>query len=209
MYGFGNVFLFQALKTIEASAFTVIFSSRALFTILASGFFIHEFLSPKGWIGAILILSGVLLVSLTSKGFSLGKAWIFALLAAASFGFANTNDRFLLKSFSLYPYIFSAFVFPAVLVLSFNLGKIKKMKVFLEAKILVKMILLCIAYASASVTFFSALQIAPSSSQVVTINLVSVVITVILSIIILKERKNIGQKFIGAILSFIGLILVG
>ncbi|MBM3209334.1 DMT family transporter [Candidatus Shapirobacteria bacterium] len=208
LYGFGNIFIFQALKAVEASKFTVIFSGRALFTILASTLFIREPLTQRQWPGAILILLGVIIVNLQASRISLKKEDLIALLAAASFGFANTNDRFLLRSFSLYPYVFLAFIVPALFILSLHPRKIKEMAVFLEKKLFVRMLILCIAYAAAAITFFSALQIAPSSSQVATINLTSVIVTVLLALLILKERKNTTNKVIGALISFFGLVLV-
>ncbi len=208
LYGFGNVFIFQALKSIEASRFTVIFASRALFTILASFLFLQEKLSSRQTLGAFFILLGVVLVNIKSAKLKFSKKEVTALLAAMLFGFTNTNDRFLLKSFTVYPYVFLAFVIPAFLIVLLYPYTVKKMKAFLECKLLAKMSLLCIFYAVSAITFFSALQKASNSSQVVSANLTSVIITVLLAIIFLKERDYLPQKLLGAIASFIGLLLV-
>lgn len=79
---------------------------------------------------------------------------------------------------------------------------------FLTKKIIWKLLLLCVIYAAGSLMFFVALQKAPNSSQVATINLTSVVVIVLLAIIFLKERAEWPKKVIGAVLSFIGLLLV-
>ena len=47
LWSANNILLFSALKRIEASIFTVIFSTRSLFTTLASSLFLSEFLSCK------------------------------------------------------------------------------------------------------------------------------------------------------------------
>lgn len=49
LYALGNVFIFKSLKLIEASTFTVIFASRALFTTLASTMLLHEGLTLVRW----------------------------------------------------------------------------------------------------------------------------------------------------------------
>lgn len=207
-YAVGNLFVFKALKHTEASKFIIIFSSRALFSVIASSIILKEFLTAKHWLGAVLILSGVLLINFTKKSISFGKKEIFALFAAISFGLANTNDRFLLGSFNVYPYVFLAFIVPALFLFFVRPQAISQMKVFKSRKVFGKMILLCVFYAISAITFFSALQMASNSSRVVVANLVVVVITVILSIIFLKERDAIGRKILGSISSFIGLLLV-
>lgn len=208
LYGFGNLFIFQALKLIEASRFTIIFASRALFTILASFLFLQEQLSFRQILGAFFILLGVILVNIKSAKLRFSKKEAVALLAAMAFGFSNTNDRFLLKSFAVYPYVFLGFTIPAFFVMFLYPYTIKKMQVFLERKLLVKMFLLCVVYAVSSITFFFAFQKASNASQVVLINLTGVIITVLLAIIFLKERDYLPQKLLGAAAGFVGLLLV-
>lgn len=209
LWSASNVFLYSALKRIEASIFTVIFSSRSLFTTLTSSIFLQEILTGWQLIGALFIILGALFVTFKKKGvLKFDKGVFFALLAAASFGFANTNDRSLLGSFNLYPYVTIAFIVPALFMVLIKPSSVRKMRDFTNMKLLRKMILLCVVYALASITFFGALQIAPNSSQVASISVFSVVLTVIFSIIFLKEKENIGRKVLGAVAAFIGLLLV-
>ncbi len=209
LYAAGNIFIFKTLNSVEASEATVIFSSRALFTIIASTIFIGEVLNQKQLLGVVLILLSIIIVSFKASKFSFGKPEFIALLAAIAFGVATTNDRFLLKNIALYPYVSLAFFAPAILVILLNPKKAKKMAVFFEKKLFLKMLLMCVAYALTAITFFSALQIAPTSSQVVTINLTGVIVTVLLSIVFLKERGDLGKKLLSALLCFGGLLLLG
>lgn len=208
LYSIANIFIFKALKTTDASKFTILFSTRGFFTVFASSLFLGESLKITQWVGALIIFSGIVLVSLESLKFHIEKNETLAFFAAIAFGLANTNDRVILKSLNLYPYVSIAFIVPAIFMIILYPRSIVKMKVFLSKSLLIKMILFSIIYAASAVTFFSALQIANNSSQVVTINLTSVILTVILSIIFLKENKKVWQKIFGAALSFIGLLLV-
>lgn len=208
LYGFGNVFIFQALKRMEASRFTIIFSSRAFFTVLASSLLLGEFLTPKQIMGTLLIIVGVILVNIKSARLTFARKEAVALLAAASFGFGVSNDSFMLKTFNLYPYVFLAFVVPALFIMALNPYTIKNMKVFLKKDIMTKMLLLCILYAAQAILFFAALQMSKNSSRIASVNLVSVIVTVLMAIAFLKERENLAQKLLGAVSSFIGLLLV-
>lgn len=104
LYGFANFFIFKSLKQTEASKFTIVFATRAFFTVLASSLLLRESLTQIQFFGAILIFSGVILINLKSSRFSLDKGSLLALLAAITFGTANTNDRYLLGFFNVYPF---------------------------------------------------------------------------------------------------------
>lgn len=208
LYGFGNVFIFKSLKEIEASRFTIVFATRAFFTVLASSLLLQESLTGIQFLGALLIFSGVVLVNFKSAKFSLDKGSLLALFGAAAFGTANTNDRFLLKSFEIYPYITIAFIAPAILVSFIYPKELKHIKLFLEKKVFKKVLLLSVVYAFTAITFFAALQLGDNSSQIASINLTSVILIVLLSAIFLKEKGNLAKKVIGAVLSFAGLLLL-
>jgi len=207
-YGFGSIFLFKALKKIEASKFTIIFSSRALFTILASSIILNEVLTLKQYLGTLLIILGVIIANIKAAKLTFTKNEATALLAAVCFGLAITNDKFLLETFTVYPYVTTAFIIPGLFVALLNPGKTSKITQLLQFKTLPKILLLCIIYASSAIAFYFALQISNNSSQIASINLTSIIVIVLLAIIFLKERNNLAPKILGAISSFIGLLLV-
>lgn len=208
LYGFGNILYCYALKTIEASTFTVIFSSRVFFTIIASSLLLGEGLTLRQFIGMLFIFGSVILVSIRSSHFHFSRNVFIALFAAIMFGVANTNDRFLLQSFSVYPYVASAFLFPAIFMMILKPFALKGISQYVTKNIFWKLITLCLIYAASSITFFMALQKSTNSSQLVSINLTSVIVTVILAIIFLHEKDNIITKIVAAILSLLGVLLL-
>lgn len=208
LYAFSNILIFKSLKQIEASKFSIIFATRAFFTVLASSLLLKEFLTGSQFLGVLLIFSGVILVNLKSSKFSFDKGSLLALLAALAFGSANTNDRFLLGSFNIYPYMTIGFIASSLLMAAVYPKELKHIKIFLDKKILKKILILFVLYAFNAVAFFAALQKSDNSSQVASVNLSAVIVTVVLAVIFLKERGNLPKKVIGAILSFIGLLLL-
>lgn len=203
-----NILYFNALKLIEVSEFTVIFSSRIIFTILASSIFLSEGLSIKQLFGALLILAGVILVATKKVRVNYGRGELYAILGAIVIGFATTNDRFILKSLNLYPYVSFAFFAPAITMMLIFPKSLNRMRSFLNFNLFAKSILMCILNALAVIAFYTALKLSNNSSQVVTVNLTSVILTVFLGIILLKERDHLERKIFGATLNFIGLIFL-
>lgn len=207
-YSLANIYIFKSLKITEASRFTVIFASKTLFAIIASTIFFQEGLTNFQWIGALLLIIGVVVVYFQNNHSRLNKGDFYALLAAILFGIANTNDRYLVQSFEPYSYVVLGFLLPGITIAMLNPSKIKNIKTYFHRAFISKMALLCLLYGIAAVTFFAALQLSTNSSQIFTINAFGAILTVILSIIFLKERDALARKLIGATVSLIGLLLV-
>jgi uncharacterized membrane protein len=108
----------------------------------------------------------------------------------------------------LYAYVSLGYLLPAFLTLLVSPKSVTKMRSFFQLSVFSKLILMCILYTIASITFFLALQMNANSSQTTSISLLSVIITVILSALFLKERDHLPRKIIGAILSILGSIIL-
>jgi uncharacterized membrane protein len=200
--------MYEALQKLDASKFTVLFSCRALITILTASFFLKEGLTFPQVLGTVLILLSIVLVNLQKLQFTFGKQEGYSILAAICFGVATTNDRTILQVYPLYTYVFLAFVLPSILLFATHPRIYKELGTFFSKSMLLKFGLLGVMFAASSLTFFRALQITTNSSLLVSANLTSVILTVALSVLFLHEKQDIPKKFIGAALSFMGLLLL-
>lgn len=208
LYGAGNVFIFNALKMIDASEFTIVFASRALWTIIGAIIFLKESFSAQQSLGTFLIIASIILVSWKKQKFTFSKGFIFSILAALSFGFAFTNDAFIVNNFDVPSYLTIAFIIPSLAVWAIYPKSTVKMKPLFEKKTLMKLGLLGVFYAISSITIFLAYQVGKNASQIAPLNQTATIITVMLSVVFLKERSDLLRKLIGAIISFIGAFLV-
>ncbi len=208
LYGAGNVFIFKALKAVEASEFTIIFATRALWTIFTAILFLGESFSSRQLLGTGLILSSVALVS-WQKSLKLNKGTLISLLAALAFGLGFANDAFIIRNFDVPSYLAIAFILPALAVWSVTPGSTSKIKSMLNKDFLKKLSLLGVLYATSAITIFLAYQVGRNAAQIAPLNQAATIVTVVLAIIFLKEKAQLARKIIGAILSFVGVVLVG
>ena len=208
MYALGTYLYSLSLKEIEASRFTVIFASRALFTVLASSLLFKDYLDIKQWVGAALIFFSIALLNLHSLKLTLGRGELLAIGAAILFGISNTNDSYLLKSWNLYPFVFTAFLFPALLLAIANRKEMILISTFFSKSLGLHMLVLSSMYGASAIFFYAALQSAENVSQIAVANLTGVIITVLLSVIYLKEKTQLAQKLFAVCISFLGLMLV-
>ena len=207
LYALANISIFKSLKATEASRFTVIFSSRTIFAVIATSVVFSETLTINQWFGALLIIIGVIIVSIKETKSKINKGDLLAMIAAVLFGLANTNDRFLVKFFDPYSYVIIGFLLPAILIGIIYPKKITGIKTYFKKDFIYKMILLCTLYGLSALAFFTALQITPNASLAFAMYAFSGVLTVVLAIILLKEKDYLSRKIVGAVLSLVGLLL--
>lgn len=209
LYACAGYFIFISLERIPASNFTIALSSRIFFTAIAAWILLGESLSLIQCGGAALIFTGIVVASFSSRSKVVDTSGLlFAVLAAVFSGLANVNDRFILQSMEVHSYTGLSFLGVAVIFAIFQTKKLVAGRSLLRPQPFVRIALFAAVYAIATLTFYIALQIGESASQVVSVSLVSVIVTVLFAMIFLKEREHPYQKILGAVLSFIGVLLL-
>jgi drug/metabolite transporter (DMT)-like permease len=210
LYALHAVFGFKALQSVEVSRFSVIYSLRAVVTIIAATLFLDEKLTLVQLIGALLILSAIIFLNTKSiKGlFKFSRGEVYALLASISFGVATVSDKYLLDWFDYVPYLFIDFLVPGLILFLARPKSVPESVELLKQKLGPKIFLFATLYAIAAISFFAALTQADNASLVSGVGQIGTIVTVLMGIFILKERKEMTKKLIAASLSFIGLILL-
>lgn len=209
LYAGANFCIFSALQRIQASRFTIAFSSRMFFTLLVAWLFLGEAMNFGQIIGAVVLFIGIIIANYMNITTALDKRGIFyAVLGALFFGIANVSDRFILQSMELYSYVSISFIGTSLIFVVTQPKELFAGRLLLRIRPLMRIVLLSVLYAVSSLTFFAALQLGDSASQVVSVSLVSVIVTVLFAMIFLKEREHPYQKILGAVLSFIGVLLL-
>lgn len=209
LIGVSTILWFKSLKVMEASEFTVLWATRAFWSIIAAMLFLGESFSFKQAFGAILIFLSIVLLHWNGRKMKIGKPEGIALFAAALFGSQFANDGYVLKSLDPLIYIPIALVLQSVASLLiipktiFDFAPILKSK-----KIILNLLLLGTITAITIGTYLGSFVVGGNLSKVAAINQVQIITTVILAIIFLKESKDFRKKILAAIISFIGVLLV-
>lgn len=66
-WGFGNIFLFKALKHITLSKFTILFSLNVILNVLINSFVLEEYLNFIQIVGLALVLIAVAIIALNKN----------------------------------------------------------------------------------------------------------------------------------------------
>lgn len=206
--GFGNMLNFNALKKVDASEFTVLFSTRAIWSVVGAVLILGEAFGLKQIAGTSLIIASVFLVSWKKKSFSLNEGEMLTLAAAAFFGLEFINDTYLLNEVDLFFYLPLIFLLPATFIGAINYKKIARINKIVSLKDVLKLMLLALMFAISATATLTAYTKGHNAAQIAVLNQTSTILIVLLGIIFLNERSHMKLKIIGAIISLIGVYFV-
>jgi len=208
-YSLGNIFTFKAFKLTEASEVAVIFSSNTLWSVLAAIILLGEELSTNKISGISLVIIGLIAINYRKTDWKINKGHAYALLGAFLFGVAFTNDALILNRFkNVSSYMTIAFLLPGITTLFFKPKAINNLPYFLHFKIIPSLLFCCFLYFLASLTIFEAYKSGGNASIISPISQSSLVLTVIISYIFLKERDHLLNKIVGTLITFTGILLL-
>lgn len=203
-------FGFKSLKHIDISKFIVLFSFRTVVTIIVASIFLDEKLTPVQLIGSLLILLSIILINSKSvkEIFVFGKGEVYVLIASIAFGLGNVSDKYIFDSFELIPYMTIGFLLPGTLLTLRKPNTVLEFPEFFRKNRIWKITLFTFLYTLAALSFYYAFILADNASLVSSIGQISTIVTVILGIVVLKERKDLRKKLLGGAISFVGLVLL-
>lgn len=207
LWGICQVFLFKALQLVEASELTIMSGVRVIITILASIIFLKQEFTGLNVFGTILILASTFLVVNFGKGFKINKGLVYTLAMTLFGGLAIVTDSANVQHYDVFAYSTYSNFLSGLFILAFYPTALKQWGNFVQPHFLAKMLPLAVFSASQGVLYLLALSYGGNTAQVGTIRQASVIVTVLLAFIFLKERSNFGRKLIATILVTLGVIL--
>ena len=202
-----DAFLFPAFKYEEASVLSTIFPLNFVFTFVVSVLFFHAGITPMLVVGFLIIMFASVVIGLYHTRLRPSKGIVFALLYSFFLGTALGLNSEVVKSFSIPPYMFAAFLFPAVVNLLVFLRP-KGAELRYELQVQWKKILLNAAVMDASFFFLLKAFELGNVPQVVALSASSTLLTALAGIFLLKEDKHVALKIIAAGLATLGIVLV-
>lgn len=206
-YAFGTLFIFKAIKRIEASEASIISGIGSLATIISAFLFLNERLRIIQIAGVFLIILAIFLVNRIKGKVKLDRGLMLALIGNSFYGLAVTGDTFILRSYDAVSYTPVIFLLPGIILCIIYYSKLKKIVSNIKEGFDLNLIIYSVLYGIQAVTYFLAIENGALASQISTVFKIEIVLTVILGAVFLKERKYLPLKLIALILALGGAYL--
>lgn len=208
LYALGGIALFHTFKSVDAASAGILTSTRSLWMLLGSILLLHEVVGVSRLLGALLIVVGVTLVSMEQESLTLKPGIGYGLAAGMCYGLAFVNDAFMVRYMDVPSYMVICFLIPPLVLILLRPHTLKHLNDFTNLNKLGRVMLLGLFYGTAAVTVFLSYQHGGDVSQVGPISQTQAVLTVFLGALILKEKKQLAHKFLGAIATVGGVALL-
>ncbi len=190
----------------EASNVSIGVQVGRIWNLFGAALILGEPLTPLKIIGVGLIMLGNFLISFGKQKLKLSRGMIIIIVASLMFSTINFGDKYLLGFFSTALYNFILYSVSSLILLSFIKFDVKK--IINELKLHGPIVFLTGLIFAVGIYFFEKSIKLGEVSRVVQIHSSSIIFTVLLGIILLKERENLWKKILATISVFVGVYLL-
>ncbi len=208
LYAVGNLCRYGSIKRVDISRYTILFQINVIVSVIASYVLLREQLGLFQIIGILLVFSGALIVLWKKKFYQLHKGDWLAVASALIYGIAFVTDAVIVQTFDPLTFVFLAFLGPGVMLAIIFPKKLIEIKTLFVKKARYNFFMASLLTALSAASLYTAYRIGRNAAQLASLSQFSAVLTVLLGIIVLKEKKSISGKIIGIILSTIGVLLL-
>lgn len=213
MYGVSNILIFKAFQSVQASTMVLLFSSRAIWSILGAILVLGEVFLWQHLIGTFLILLSIGVISIESFklkniGLNLKGGAVLILIAALMQGLEWVNDAFIIQRINPMFYASMVMILPGLLTLGLFPKKVLEINKLFKANILFKLLAIALCWSLTSITLFYAYDVGRNAAQIAPLLQTTTLLTVLFGIIFLKETDKLNRKIIGGSLAVLGAILL-
>lgn len=207
LYGGGHVAYAKTLQQVEASIFSILFATNAIWTMFMGLLLFHERLSSGQILGILFIFASVGMLAEHKKALKFDKGIMLGLLTGLLFGFATATWAYVGRHSDAASWTALSFAGPSLFVLLTHPKAVKHMKPFLSGTKLTRMTLLGVLFSISAVTLLTAYQ-KGNVSIVAPLQQTTIIITILLAVMFLHERKHLWRKTAAAAVCFIGVLLI-
>jgi drug/metabolite transporter (DMT)-like permease len=202
----GHVISVQAFKRLEASLFSVMFATSAIWTLIFGVIVLGDRIQPVQMLGIILVFVSVAIAA-NVKGIKTitYDTWL-GLLLGLLFGLAVATWAYVGKYVDVPSWTALSFLGPALLLLIIRPVTITRMRPYLQQRIFVRILVLATVMGVSAVTSLLAFS-RGNVSIIAVLQQTSVVVTTILAAIFLNEDERLLRKMGAAILCFLAVAL--
>ena len=208
LWGLCTIFLFKALQLIGSSEVTIVSTVRVIVIIIASVLFLNETFDLYKLLGSILIIIATFLIVDWKQGFKLDRGFVYALIMTTFAGLAIVTDSVNVRHYDVIAYNTAVNFLSACIILAFAPRSLGNWRPFFQFSFLKTMVPLAILAATQGTLYLLALSYGGNTAQVGTIRQATVIVTVILAVMFLHERENLGRKIVAAFLVTVGVVLL-
>lgn len=207
-FGLGHIVYAKTLQIVEASVFSVLFATQAVWMMFLGVILFQETLTYMQLIGSALIFLSVGLVIKNIRSLQFNRGILLGLLTGFMFAMAITCWSYVGRHTDELSWAAISFILSGIVTLVARPSTVTHLRPLVSTRVLAKLGSLGVFYAIGSVTMLFAYTLG-TFSIVSPLRQTSIIVTVLLALVLLSgERTRIWQKVLAATICFCGVALI-
>lgn len=207
-YGIGSIVYAKTLQKVEASAFSVLFATQAIWIMLLGILLFNEAMTILQIVGSVLIFASVGLLVKNVRHLSLSSGIFLGLFTGAIYAVAITCWSYVGRHVDTLSWAAISFFGAALVALMIQPKSVEKMKPLLSGRLLPKLLLLGVFYGIGSVAMLFAYK-EGTFTLVTPLRQTGIIVTTLLALLfITQERNRFKRKILAAVVCFLGVLLI-
>lgn len=207
-FGLGHIVYAKTLQKVEASAFSVLFATQAIWLMLLGIILLGETMTTLQVAGTLLIFVSVGILAKNFRTIFTENGTLLGLLTGLMFGIAIYSWSYVGRFTDALSWTAISFIGTALVAFLARPQSVKKMKPLLKPKVLWKLVALGVFYGIGSLTMLLAYKTG-TFAIVSPLRQTSIIVTVLLALSFLpKERNRVRRKLLAALICTVGVVLI-
>lgn len=207
LYAAGHVVSTGAFQSVEASVFSVLFATSAIWTMIAGAILFGDHLTAKQVLGVVLVFVSVLILVERSGLFKIDRGTGLGLLTGALFGAAISGWAYVGRHADVPTWTALSFLGPALVVLIARPKAVLNMRPFFRGTMLIRMLLLGVVFSISALASLFAYRDG-NVSLVAVLQQTGIIVTTLFGVLFLHERSKLWRKAAAAIVCFMAVLLI-
>lgn len=207
LYGSGHILYAHTLKRVEASVFTTLLATSTVWIMVMGTVVYHEKIGVLQLLGALLIFASIGMLAEHTGRIKLDKSIVIGLVMGLIFGIASAAWVYVGKGTDPLTWVALSAIGPGLVVLLVRPQAVLKIKPLLTKPVLIKMACIAASFGIANLAVLGA-HSRGSVTVVAPLLQTSIIVTALIGIFFLGERKRLWHKTAAAVICFSGVLLI-
>ncbi len=201
----GSVLLFKALKTLGASESSILKSVQNLWVVFGAFILLGEPFSMMKVVGTIVTMLGIGVALWKRNQLTFGKGSLLVIISTLLYSCSDLLSLYFVRDFDpLSLFIYISFL-PVIVLLMLNPKAIKKIPFYFKPSRALVIVALSLIDIVGTLSVYMAYQAGRNAAQIGPLMGTITIVSVLMAIVFLKERDNMGNKLIGALIVVAGV----
>ncbi len=207
-FGIGHIFYAKTLQRVEASSFSILFATQAVWTMALGMLLLHESMTWVQVAGTALIFASVAMLAKNLRKLFADRGVVYGLITGLLFGVAVYFWSYVGRYVDGMSWAAISFIVTSLVVLLVRPRTLLQLRPLLRPAVFSKLALLGIFYGLGSLAMMFAYQLG-TFAIVSPLRQTSIIVTVLLALTFLPaERNHIAKKLLAAAICTAGVILI-